>query len=132
RRDEMKKKHEQLGLLDTVESTTKKRTVQFKNHTVEVAEIDDQLITNTGLFMGNSSAVACNDSTPDVQNDEGKKVKTKKKHPLSKKMSILQNMKATSKSLKSSGGIHHRKHKKRNSNTAKHTSNNKRTKINKK
>ncbi len=50
----MKKKHEALGLLDTVENNTKKRTIELKNHTIEIAEIDDQMISNTGLFMGNN------------------------------------------------------------------------------
>jgi hypothetical protein len=47
----MKKRHEELGLLDTVENPTKKRTIELKNHTIEIAEIDDQF-TSTGLFMG--------------------------------------------------------------------------------
>jgi len=52
RRDEMKKRHEELGLLDTEENATKKRTVELKNHTIEIAEIDDQFVSKTGLFMG--------------------------------------------------------------------------------
>jgi hypothetical protein len=48
----MKKKHEALGLLDTVEIVPKKRTIELKNHTIEIAEIDDQFISDTGLFMG--------------------------------------------------------------------------------
>lgn len=50
----MRKRHEELGLLDTVENNTKKRTIELKNHTIEIAEIDDKLISNTGLFMGNN------------------------------------------------------------------------------
>jgi hypothetical protein len=50
----MKKRHEALGLLDTAESHTKKRTIELKNHTIEIAEIDDQFVANTGLFMGNN------------------------------------------------------------------------------
>ena len=50
----MKKKHEALGLLDPVENHTKKRTIELKNHTIEIAEIDDQMISSTGLFMGNN------------------------------------------------------------------------------
>jgi hypothetical protein len=52
----MKKRHEALGLLDTVETNTKTRTVELKNHTIEIAEIDDQMISSTGLFMGNNQA----------------------------------------------------------------------------
>jgi len=52
----MKKRHEALGLLDTVENNTKKRTIELKNHTIEIAEIDDQLLSNTGLFMGNNQS----------------------------------------------------------------------------
>lgn len=48
----MKKRHEALGLLDTVENNTKKRTIELKNHTIEIAEMDDQFVSNTGLFMG--------------------------------------------------------------------------------
>jgi hypothetical protein len=48
----MKKRHEALGLLDTAENNTKKRTIELKNHTIEIAEIDDQFVSNTGLFMG--------------------------------------------------------------------------------
>jgi hypothetical protein len=48
----MKKRHEALGLLDTIENNTKKRTIELKNHTIEIAEIDDQFVSNTGLFMG--------------------------------------------------------------------------------
>jgi hypothetical protein len=48
----MKKRHEALGLLDTVENNTKKRTIELKNHTIEIEEIDDQFVANTGLFMG--------------------------------------------------------------------------------
>jgi hypothetical protein len=48
----MKKKHQALGLLDTVENNTKKRIIELKNHTIEIAEIDDQFVSNTGLFMG--------------------------------------------------------------------------------
>jgi hypothetical protein len=50
----MKKRHEALGLLDTVENNTKKRTIELKNHTIEIAEIDDQFVSDTGLFMGNN------------------------------------------------------------------------------
>jgi len=48
----MKKKHQALGLLDTVENNTKKRIIELKNHTIEIAEIDYQFVSNTGLFMG--------------------------------------------------------------------------------
>jgi hypothetical protein len=48
----MKKKHQALGLLDTVENNTKKRIIELKNHTIEIDEIDDQFVSNTGLFMG--------------------------------------------------------------------------------
>lgn len=48
----MNKKHEALGLVDVVESQPKKRTVEMKNHTIEIAEIDDEFISQTGLFMG--------------------------------------------------------------------------------
>ena len=48
----MRKKHEALGLLDTVEHVPKKSTIQLKNHTIEVTEIDDKFISETGLFMG--------------------------------------------------------------------------------
>jgi hypothetical protein len=54
RRDDMKKRHEALGLLDTVENNTKKRTIELKNHTIEIAEMDDQLVSGTGLFMGHN------------------------------------------------------------------------------
>ena len=50
----MRKRHEALGLLDTVENHTRKRTINLKNHTIEIAEIDDRLISKTGLFMGNN------------------------------------------------------------------------------
>jgi hypothetical protein len=50
----MKKKHEALGLLDTVENTTKKRTIELKNHTIEITEMDDQLSSNTGIYMGHN------------------------------------------------------------------------------
>ena len=48
----MKRKHEALGLLDTVETTTKKRTIELKHHTIEIAEIDDTMIGNAGMYMG--------------------------------------------------------------------------------
>jgi hypothetical protein len=48
----MKQRHEALGLLDTVENHTKKRTIELKNHTIEIAEMDDQFVSSTGLFMG--------------------------------------------------------------------------------
>ena len=48
----MKRKHEALGLLDTVENPTKKRTIELKHHTIEIAEIDDTMIGNAGLYMG--------------------------------------------------------------------------------
>jgi hypothetical protein len=50
----MKKRHEALGLLDTTENHTKKRTIELKNHTIEIDEIDDQFVSSTGLFMGNN------------------------------------------------------------------------------
>jgi hypothetical protein len=50
----MKKRHEALGLLDTTENHTKKRTIELKNHTIEIDEIDDQYVSSTGLFMGNN------------------------------------------------------------------------------
>lgn len=48
----MKKRHVALGLLDTVENNPKKRTIEMKNHTIEITEIDDELVSNTGLFLG--------------------------------------------------------------------------------
>lgn len=48
----MKKRHEALGLLDTIENNPKKRTIELKNHTIEISEMDDQYVANTGLFMG--------------------------------------------------------------------------------
>ncbi|CAM4879720.1 unnamed protein product [Rotaria socialis] len=89
RRDEMKKRHQELGLLDTVENNTKKRTIELKDHTIEIAEMDDQLISNTGLYMGNNQI-----NNPEANNDEESTTKKKNKTPLSKKMSILQNLKA--------------------------------------
>ena len=52
----MKKRHEALGLLDTVENNTKKRTIELKNHTIEIAEISDELVSNNGLSMGYNQA----------------------------------------------------------------------------
>ncbi|CAF0714532.1 unnamed protein product [Adineta steineri] len=101
RREDMKKRHEALGLLDTVENNTKKRVIELKNHTIEIAEIDDQLISNSGLTMGHNQI---NNNEIDEENDDdtnksnmklSSKKTTKMKMPLSKKMSKLQNMKAT-------------------------------------
>lgn len=52
----MKKKHEALGLLDTVEVNPKKRTIELKNHTIEIAEMDEQLTSNPGIFMGHNQS----------------------------------------------------------------------------
>ncbi|CAF1152964.1 unnamed protein product [Adineta ricciae] len=97
RRDEMKKRHEALGLLDTVENNTKKRTIELKNHTIEIAEISDELVSNNGLSMGHNQA---NDHDFNEQGEENhdssSAKKPKSKTPLSKKMSLLQNMKAPS------------------------------------
>ncbi|CAF1059360.1 unnamed protein product [Rotaria sordida] len=111
RREDMRKRHEALGLLDTVENNTKKRTIELKNHTIEIAEIDDQLISNTGLFMGNNQI---NDNETNEKNDdEPSSKKSKIKTPLSKKMSLLQNMKAPNPMKKG----HHNKNKQRRSQT---------------
>ena len=77
----MKKKHEALGLLDTVESQPKKRTVELKNHTIEIAEIDDKFISQTGLFMGsnqvgNDEIPTNSESTEQIEGEENLK-KTK-------------------------------------------------------
>ena len=52
----MKKKHEALGLLDTVEINPKKRTIELKNHTIEISEMGEQLTSNPGIFMGHNQS----------------------------------------------------------------------------
>ncbi|UJR31733.1 hypothetical protein I4U23_019213 [Adineta vaga] len=95
RRDEMKKRHEALGLLDTVENNTKKRTIELKDHTIEIAEMDDQLNSNTGIYMGHNQVNDNEIDDKDQDNEPTLSKKSKIKTPLSKKMSVLQNMKAT-------------------------------------
>ena len=74
----MKKKHEAMGLLDTVEAQPKKRTVELKNHTIEIAEIDDEMILKTGLFMGAKQVGEdANAAQPEDEEDETNAKKSK-------------------------------------------------------
>lgn len=67
-----------MGLLDTVESQPKKRTVELKNHTIEIAEIDDEMISKTGLFLGAKQVGDdANEAQPDGDEDETNEKKTK-------------------------------------------------------